>query len=131
MKKFKVAMVLIIFTIISGMIWFGTSINTKTEKDYIDYCQSDTMVVGYEYLFTYNDSADMNYSVFNPKYKDMLSQYGKLTYADTLDVFSARGYYLVLRGLDEKIAVTPKESRAIKITPQPTWLGYIRWKDKK
>ena len=103
----------------------------KTERDYIEFCENDTMIVGYEYVFVYNDSADMNYSIFNPYYADMLAKYGKLTYADTSDVVSARSYYLVLRGMDEKIAELPKGSKPIKITPEATWIGYIEWKDKK
>ena len=103
----------------------------KTEQAYIDFVESDTLIVGYQYLFTYNDSADMNYSVFNPAYAKDLAKYSNLTYADSSDVVSARGYYLVLRALDGKVAVLPKESEGIPLIREASWKGFVKWRDRK
>ena len=101
----------------------------KTESDYLDYCKTDSIVIGYSYAFLFNDSADMNMNIFNPIYKEMLSNYENLTYAASIDEMSARGYWGFLQGLDKGVPELPKMSKEIKIPTTPSWLGYVEWKE--
>ena len=134
MKKLLglVLVVLLLATCSCGMSEAKHNELHKTQAlEYQLWCDTDTVVVGYQYLFTYNDSADMNYSVFNPEHKELLAKYENLTYADTSDLVSARGYYFVVRGLDKKVANTPKASQEIRITRDMDWLGYVKWREGK
>ncbi len=103
----------------------------KTESEYIELCKTDSVVVGFEYAFLYNDSIAMIYKVFNPKYLGLSSEDGNFVYADTSDLATIRGYWLCVQQLDRGVPRMPSMSNEIKFTIKPDWLGFIKWRDGK
>ena len=99
--------------------------------EYEVFYETDSVVVGYEYAFLYNDSIAMIYKVFNPKYLGLSSEDGNFVYADTSDLATLRGYWLCVQQLDRGVPRMPSMSNEIKFTIKPDWLGFIKWRDGK
>ncbi len=99
--------------------------------EYELFCETDSVIVGYEYAFLFNDSIPMNYKVFNPEYLGLSSVDGNFVYADTSDLPTLRGYWLCVQQLDRGVPKMPQMSNEIKLTLKADWERFIKWRDGK
>lgn len=133
MKKVKVKLwyIVAIVVIIAFAGYLTTLPITSKEAEYIEFCETDSVVVGYQYIFLGKDSTNVAFSVFNPRYQNYLMGFKGLTYAKITDSQSAIGYWLFLRLASREVPEQPINSADIKVQVQPDWIGFIKWRDGK
>ena len=135
--------------------WYFPKEKPSLEEQYLKYCKTDSVVVGYKYITDEGEPFDNSkntrlgeswYEAYNPKYRFMLLDVDYIRYATSMDRPDEDGYWGFICREDEENFLRHEEPYGynrphgyglkylrcdeIKLPRKPTFEGFYEWKQK-
>lgn len=102
------------------------------EDKYFEYCLTDSVAVGYQFIIKQNDDGSFQrVNVFSPEHKDLLRKFEGLIYAQNNTIVNPKGYWHYLKTLTKDSIGEPIGVTIIKTPREPDFPGFHEWKKNK